>query len=245
LSSLSAFSCATVSSPVRGSAHQHHGHAVVDQRGVDAAAFDDDGVAGTAGRQQRRADRAGSVQEVDGDRRRRARHAVYPGIAAIPQPAAGRLYRDVALHAGIQGQDPGRGRAAAGFDDAALKCKRQHGGQHVAAIGRRVDRVRFGLQLGEEKVEVDAGRGAWTYDADLAGQRVGAAQAVDLAPVRRAHHGQQHAVARRPVWRQIGFKEKRTARRAAAHQHAGQGEQVGIEVVWNSHGRAVVWLGAA
>ena len=60
-------------------------------------------------------------------------------------------------------------------------------------------------------------------DADLAGQRVRAAEAVDLPRVGRAHHREQHAVARGDVGRQVGGVEERPARGAAAHEQAGDG----------------------
>ena len=60
-------------------------------------------------------------------------------------------------------------------------------------------------------------------DADLAGERVGAAHAVDLARVGRAHDGQQQAVARRRVGGQVVGEEIGALGGAAAHHHAGHG----------------------
>src|SRR5690606_25090761 len=88
---------------------------------------------------------------------------------------------------------------------------------------RGVDRVLVGLQLREQEIEVDAGDLAAPDDADLAGERMRTTEAVDLSPVRRAHDGEQHAIARRDVGGQVGLVEERAARRAAAHEQAGDG----------------------
>ena len=62
----------------RGLEHDDR-HAVVDQRRLDAG----DAIDRMAGRQQRAADRAGRIEKLDRDRRRRAGHAVDARIAAV------------------------------------------------------------------------------------------------------------------------------------------------------------------
>ena len=58
-----------------------------------------------------------------------------------------------------------------------------------------------------------------------------AAQAVDLALVRRAHHGKEHGVAQAYVGRQVGGGEEGTARGAATHEQAGNRGLNGI-LLW-------------
>jgi hypothetical protein len=52
---------------------------------------------------------------------------------------------------------------------------------------------------------------------------VRAAQPVNLTRIGRAHHGQQNAVARGRVGRQVGGFEKRALGGAATHEQAGNG----------------------
>ena len=144
-------------------------------------------------------------------------------VALVFDLAVRRLHRDVALHVGVERQHAQRGGVALRLDQAGLERERHHGGEHVAAVGRGVDGVLVGLQLREQEIEIDAGPGALGDDADLAGQRMRAAEAVDLALVGRAHHRKQHPVARRDVGGQVGGVEERAARGAAAHEQAGNG----------------------
>ena len=48
-------------------------------------------------------------------------------------------------------------------------------------------------------------------------------EAIDLAPVGRAHRRQQHPVAQRGIRGKVGFEEEGAARRAAAHEEARDG----------------------
>ena len=84
---------------------------------------------------------------------------------------------------------------------ASFQCKRHDRRQHVAAVRRGVDGVAVGLQLGKQKVEVDARRIAFGNDARLAGEWMRAAESVDLPRVGRTHHRQQNLVSRRQVRR--------------------------------------------
>ena len=229
---------------VRGLKH-HQRHAIVDaghrqRERRKALARHRHHVTHLAGGQQARADRARSVQEVDGDRRRAAGHAVNPGVAAIAHSPAlrrhGRLHGHIALHVGVERQHPHRGGVALWFYQATFQRKRHHRGQHVAAVGAGVHGVFVRLQLGEQKIQRHARRTAGADDANLAGQRVGAAQSVNLAPVRRAHHGQQHAVAGGHVGGQVRGQKKRAARAAATHKEGGDG---------SLHGPIVGPMGAA
>ena len=55
----------------------------------------------------------------------------------------------------------------------------------------------FERHLREQELEVDASPIAGRDDAHLAGQRIRAADAVDLPRIGRTHHGEQYAIARR------------------------------------------------
>ena len=139
-----------------GGLEDHQRHAVVDAGHGDAV----DHVADIAGRQQSRRDRARGIEEVDLDRRRRARRAVDAGAALIFDMAVRGLHGDVALHVGVQRQHPQRGGVAARLDEAGLERERHHRGEHVAAVGRGVDGVLVRLQLREQEIEIDPGPGA-------------------------------------------------------------------------------------
>ena len=189
---------------VAGAAHisglkHHQRHAIVNAghwqgEGYKALARDCDHITYLAGGEQARANRTRGIQKIDGDGCRAAGHTINPGVAVIAHAPAlrrhGRLHGHIALHVGVEGEYPHRGGVALRFDQPALQRKRHHRGQHVAAVGAGVYGVFVRLQLGEQKVERHARRAAGADDADLAGQRVGAAHAVDLAAVGRAQHRQ-------------------------------------------------------
>ena len=59
------------------------------------------------------------------------------------------------------------------------------------------------IDLREQVIDIDAGPRRLRHDRDLAGERVGAAEPVDLARIGRAHRGEQHAVARGHILRQV------------------------------------------
>ena len=229
---------------VRGLKH-HQRHAVVNAghrqgEGYKALARDCHHVTYLAGGEQARANRTRGIQKIDGDGRRAAGHTVNPGVAVIAHSPAlrrhGRLHGHIALHVGVERQHPHRGGVALWFYQATFQRKRHHRGQHVAAVGAGVHGVFVRLQLGEQKVERHARRAAGADDADLAGQRVGAAHAVDLPAIRRAHHGQQHPVAGGHVGGQVRGQKKRAARAAATHKEGGDG---------SLHGPIVGPMGAA
>jgi len=199
-----------------GCLEQHHRHAVVDAGDLQAV----NGVLDVAGGQQTGTDRAGGIQKVDGDGRRGAGHAVDTGVAVIGDMSIRRLHGDVAPHVGVERQHPHRGGRPLHRHQAAFDGEGNHGGQHVAAIGRGVDGVLVGLQLGEQEIDVDSGRGAGPHDADLAGQRMCPADPVDLPGMGRAHDRQQDTVAHLLVGGQVAFQKERSARRAATHEQA-------------------------
>ncbi len=65
-------------------------------------------------------------------------------------------------------------------DKAGLDRERADAGQHVAAIRRRVDRLLPNFHLREEIVYIRSRRCRRADDRDLAGQRIAAADPVDL-----------------------------------------------------------------
>ena len=95
-----------------------------------------------------------------------------------------------------------------GLDQARLQPERRYGRQHVAAIGSGIHPRFLDGDLREKKFEVHAGLLPAAHDADLAGQRIGAAEPVDLARVGRAHHREQDGVALRDFRRQITLEEE-------------------------------------
>jgi hypothetical protein len=63
-------------------------------------------------------------------------------------------------------------------------------------------------------------------DRDLAGERVAAADAVDLARVRRAHHRQQQGVPFAGIGGQVTGEEVRPLGRTSAQDHDGNSAQL-------------------
>jgi len=199
-----------------GGEHHDHGHAVVDAGDFHAIEAIDQ----VAGGEQGPAHRAGGIEKSDVDRRGGARHAIDARVAGVFHAACRGLHLDVAERPGIAGQHAQRRGRAVRRHHAALDRERHHRGEHVAAVRRGVDQRLARGHLREQELQVRA-RLAGRNDADLAGQRIGAADAVDLARVGGTHRGQQHAVARRDVGGQVAGPEKRAMRRAAAHEVAG------------------------
>ena len=166
-----------------------------------------------AGRQQRaaassrrcRGSRAGSARPCRARRRcarRRRRSTSPPGVATVRD-------RDAA---GVDHVDPHAGRRRrAAATRPALDRERPDAGEDVAAVLRC--RSTLGLvddDLQEQIVDVGVrSRVERDDDGDLAGQRIGAADAVDLARVGRAHDREQDAVARRGVGRQVARRGSR------------------------------------
>ena len=102
-------------------------------------------------------------------------------------------------------------------DHPGLDRERPDAGQHVAAVGRRVDRWLQHAGLGEQIVDVRVRSCRAADDGDLGGQRVAAADAVDLQLVPGAHDARKHSIARHRITRQIFTTEIRSARSTATH----------------------------
>ena len=80
-----------------------------------------------------------------------------------------RVHCNVALHVGIQCQNSKRALIALNLKHAGFKCKRHNCSQHVAAVGRGVDRLFVGLQLGKQKVKRHTRHFALAHNANFAG----------------------------------------------------------------------------
>jgi hypothetical protein len=104
---------------------------------------------------------------------------------------------------------PGLGRRRG--DQPGLDRERADAGQHVAAVGRGVDRLFQHARLGEEIVHVGVGPCRAADDGDLRGHRMAAADAVDLQVVALAHDAGKHSIAQRSILGQIFTAEVRSA----------------------------------
>ena len=124
----------------------------------------------------------------------------------------------------------------ASLHQAAFDGKRPHTREHVAAVRAEIDEWLVDHHLAEQEVDVDAGPLGLRHDRDLAGQRIRATEAIDLARVGRAHDSEQHLVAQSSVGGEVACEEIRATRCAAAHEERGDR---GLTDVW--HGK-VAWV---
>ena len=104
-----------------------------------------------------------------------------------------------------------------------LDRKRRNAGEDVAAVLRVRHLGAIDPDLQEQVIDVDAGARRTRDDGDLARQRIGAADAVDLPGIRRSHDRQQDAIALRGIGGKIRREEVGTLRGAASHHRAGNG----------------------
>jgi hypothetical protein len=85
------------------------------------------------------------------------------------------------------------------MDPARFKRKWHRSRQHSAAVGRGIDRVFVGLELCKQKIKCNARHRTLAHDAHFAGERMCAAQTIDLPFVWRPHGRQQHFVSQSSV----------------------------------------------
>lgn len=184
--------------------HAGHGHTV-------------DVVPDVAGGQQRILAR----RELDHHGRRRPRHARDLGVSRV-------------VHAAARGGE-GRRRVVAGVDHAdtdgglllprrhqpALDGERTDAGEDVPAVLTAAHLRPVDHDLEKEVVDVGAGVGGGRDHGHLAGERVRAAQAVDLPLVGAAHDAQQQLVAQGRFGGQVVGQEVGTLGGAAPHQQTG------------------------
>ena len=201
-----------------GGAHQHHHLSCVDAGDLQAL----DGVDALAGGKDLPGDGTPGVQKVHQHGGCRALHAVDAHIAVVVHLAARRAHLHVDAGAGVDVVDPHGGGLAFAVcrDQPLLDSKGPHTGQHVAAVGPGVHTGFLHADLGKQVVHIAIGLRRAGNDGDLAGQRVAAAQAVDLQLMGRSQGCNQRAVAGFGVARQPVGQEERPPGSAATHQNA-------------------------
>ena len=201
-----------------GGAHQHHHLRCVDAGDLETL----DGVDALTCGKDLPGDRAPGVQKVHQHRCGRALHAVDAHIAVVVHLAARCAHLYIDAGAGVHVVDPHRGGLAFAVcrDQPLLDGEGPHTGQHVAAVGAGVHAGLLHADLGKQVVHIAVGLRGARDDGDLAGQRVAAAQAVDLQLVRRSQGCNQRAVAGLRVARQPVGQEERPPGSAATHQNA-------------------------
>ena len=200
-------------------AHEHGRHADVEAGCGNTV----EGVAGVAGRQVVAGFAAGDVLEMQVDGRCRAGHAGDARVALVTYFAARRANGLQHRGAGVDVM-----HAHLGFAVAAVRCayqaalQRKHAdrAQQVAASRLVIDERRVDHDLNEFVIDIDAGPRRTTDQRDFAGDKRAAADAVDLARMRRAHDAQQQPPARIEVARQVRLQKIRAFGSAAAKQHA-------------------------
>jgi hypothetical protein len=144
-------------------------------------------------------------------------------MAGVFNAAARSAHLDIAQGSGVAGQYPQGGDIAGGPYQSGLEPEGYDCRQHIAAVGGGIDECVLDGHLGEQKFQIDARGPAATHHPDLAGQGIGAAHAVDLARVGRAHHREQDRVALGHVRGQIVLEKERASRGSAAHEKTGDG----------------------
>jgi hypothetical protein len=150
--------------------------------------------------------------------------------AAVVDFAAGRGEGRDGDRAGVDQPHADGGALRPGGDEPPLDGELPDAGEEVAA-GLAVGNGRFfDTDLKEEVIDVVARLGGFRLggfrlggfreDGDLAGDRLRAAEAVDLARIGGAHDPQQQVVAGGRVGGQVFGEEVRALRGSAAHEHA-------------------------
>ena len=209
---------ATVQAEVRG-AQQDERHGGIDAGHRQAV----DGVDAAAGREQRSGDRAPGIEEVQADGRRGAGDAVDAGVAGVDHAPAGGQHGHVDARAGVDVEHADRRLAVLGIDQALFDRERRDAREHVSAIRPRVHRALADADLGEQVVDVAARFLGPGHDGHLGGQRVAAADAVELQQVAGADGADQGLVTLAFVGRQPVAQEERASGGARTHQDARDG----------------------
>ena len=149
-------------------------------------------------------------------------------VTRVGDAAAGRPDARHGDLVGVLHEDGHRRLDVLSLDQVALDGEGANAGQDVAAVLRIGNDGLIDEDLQEQVIDVDA----WTRRAldhrNLRGQWIGAAHAVDLAAVGRAHDAEQKLVARRHVARQIAGKKIAALGSAAAHPHAAHALDRGV-----------------
>ena len=187
--------------------HEHHRVRRVDEAVLIGLSFHLDGVLRVSGGQELSGSRALGRHKLQHHSCRRARHTVDGEIALGDRAAI--LHRDLLddLFIGVGVPDMDLSHGLHRFHQPLVDGVGPHGGGDVSAVhGLSDDRVEH-VHLAEGVVDVDAGTLTLFYDRHLGGGGVGAAHAVDLAPVRGTKGGKDHLVPLHLVLRQILIQE--------------------------------------
>ena len=202
-------------------AHEDDGVGAVHNGGLDRAAARLDDVDRVAGRQELAGGGAGGAGHVHLDESAGAGHARDGDVAGDLRLAV--LDENVRLHdlLGVYLPDGDLVETLVAFDDGLVDRERGDAGGDVAAVAVPVnDRIGDG-DLGERVVHVAARLLARADDGELARQRIGAGQTVDLALIGGTEDLQDHGVALGAGSRQIVFLEENALAGTGAHDDAG------------------------
>ena len=202
-------------------AHEDDGVGAVHDGGLDRAAARLDDVDRVAGRQELAGGGAGGAGHVHLDESAGAGHARDGDVAGDLRLAV--LDENVRLHdlLGVYLPDGDLVETLVALDDGLVDRERGDAGGDVAAVAVPVnDRVGDG-DLGERVVHVAARLLARADDGELARQRIGAGQTVDLALIGGTEDLQDHGVALGAGSRQIVFLEENALAGTGAHDDAG------------------------
>jgi hypothetical protein len=131
-----------------------------------------------------------------------------------------RLHFEFTEIAGIEHPDPNARGPPLRLNQSLFDRKRSDSGQHVAAVRRRIDAALADDDLGKQIIDIGSLLVRHTDDGHLAGQRMRAADAVDL-PLIGAHGRDQHSVALGSILRQISCMKVESLGAAATHQQTG------------------------
>ena len=194
-------------------AQQDHRHTVIDAGHLNAVKT----VTNPAGRQQRPAAGAGDIKKMEQDRAGAARHAIDTTLADVVDPVgiAGDLcHRQLprVLHINTH---PSERRIVA--NQPTLDGERANGGENIAAVLAVIHGGRRHVHLGKQIVHIGVRPCGAADNRHFTGQRIGAADPVNLPGIRRAHHRQQHRITLHRIGRQIVSQKTGCLRGAAAH----------------------------
>ena len=114
------------------------------------------------------------------------------------------------------------GESLLGLYQSALNGEWPHAGEDIAAVALIADQWLIHGYLCKGVVHIGIGTGGGLHDGYLAGDRLCAAQSVDLGLAGAAHQVQQQRVPRRPVCGHIALQQIDALAGSGAKKHGGQ-----------------------